>query len=238
MLNRIFVLILVGTILPILVAAILITADGESQPDSVVVAASDSPNPLEACTVWHSGHSHTGHVVNNECRINVDHSGTIDHTSTVPGDFTVDPAELLPASRGAVPAALPSFDMLTGARVPNQLPPATPAFLEWSDWCFFGEAGSAPGSTLFACSQQIAHFAWALTPADEGGIAADEECVLQQERLYLQLVSQTGTVPSEALTAHGWHHCRSLTPRAAPRGPFSPFADSSPTACRDTITQQ
>lgn len=125
-------------------------------------------------------------------------------------DFTVDPDDLIPPAPGAMPPAIPSFDMLTGEPILNKWPPATPAVIAWSDWCFFGTDGDAPGATAFACSQQIAHFVWALTPAEQGGIAADEPCVLEQERLYLETMAAAGTLPAQALQTNGWHRCASV----------------------------
>ena len=174
-------------------------------------AAPAEPELLgEPCVWFDHGHAHDGHLVNAVC-VSAD-AGHVagDHDGADAVDATVDPDELVPATRGAMPPAIPSFNMLSGEPVLNHLPPRTPELIAWSDWCFFGDDGAAPGASAFACSQQLAHFAWALTPAEQGGIAADESCVLEQERLYLQDSATAGISPAQALETNGWHRCASI----------------------------
>ena len=77
---------------------------------------------------------------------------------------------------------------------------------------FFGTDGDAPGATAFACSQQIAHFVWALEHLlSREGSPSDEPCVLEQERLYLATMAAAGTLPAQALQTNGWRHrCASV----------------------------
>ena len=194
-----------------LVALVVLGVAGrDDSGDSALAGPEPAEQGGDACTFWHGGHSHEGSLLDEECVASAGpHEPDTAHAAE-DFDFTVDPAELVPAAPGAMPPGMPSFDMLTGEPVANHMPAATPQLIAWSDWCFFGTGGDAPGSTPWACSQQLAHFAWALTPAEQGGIAADQSCVLEQERLYLQTMATAGSMPGEIIEAHGWHRCASI----------------------------
>ena len=160
-----------------------------------------APAPAERlgvpCTWWDHGHAHDGHIVNAECVPADARHRARDHDVDAALDFTVDSEELRPASRGQPPPAFVLFDQ-AGERLGAHMPPATPAVLAWSDWCFFGpEDGSAPVSA-YICSQEMAQFSWALSHLE-----ADEACVLEQHRLRIE-------AGGWARNDYGWHRCPSL----------------------------
>ena len=48
-------------------------------------------------------------------------------------------------------AAISAIDLSSGETVEGHLPPATPAAIAWSDWCFF-DAPRTPYTGAFQCS--------------------------------------------------------------------------------------
>lgn len=64
----------------------------------------------------------------------------------------MDPGSLAPVRRGEMPAAaISAIDLSSGETVEGHLPPATPAAIAWSDWCFF-DAPRTPYTGAFQCS--------------------------------------------------------------------------------------
>ena len=170
-------------------------------------AATAEPEQILAapCVWWDHGHAHDGHLVDGECGpLEEGHVGG-DHDDAGALGFTVDPVELRPAARGEPAPAFAVFHENTGERGGAHMPPATPAVLEWSDWCFFGPEGGAPGGGPYGCSLEMAHFSWALSHLE-----AEESCVLEQHRLHIEAQHTPGVLPGDALNDFGWHRCPSL----------------------------
>ena len=127
------------------------------------------------------------------------------------GSETVEPGSITPLRRGEMPsAAISATDLSSGERVEGHLPPATPAVIAWSDWCFF-DAPQTPYTGAFQCSASMSSFSWALTY-----LGADEACVLDQyTKLIEELAEIRGSDPGGAKTdaaedLYGWHNCATV----------------------------
>ena len=127
------------------------------------------------------------------------------------GSETVEPGSITPARRGEMPsAAISGTDLSSGETVEGHLPPATPAVVAWSDWCFF-DAPNTPYTGAFQCSASMSSFSWALTHLE-----ADEACVLDQyTKLIKALAEIRGSDPDGAKTnaaedLYGWHNCATV----------------------------
>ena len=165
-----------------------------------------APAPAERlgvpCTWWDHGHAHEGHIVNAEC-VSADAGHRAGDHAADDIDVSVEADELRPAARGEAPPPLPVFHATTGERYGSHMPLYTPAVLEWSDWCFFGD-DDAPAAGAFLCSQELAQFSWALSH-----LGADEACVLDQHRRNIE--ARRGGMPGpEARNEYGWHRCASV----------------------------
>ena len=167
-------------------------------------AAAAAVLALSACTTSPSGNRPAGTAAPAE-------SGSEEAPRDLTGSETVDPGSITPRSRGEMPAAaISATDMISGERVEGHLPPATPAVIAWSDWCFF-DAPRTPYTGAFQCSASMSSFSWALTHLE-----ADEACVLDQyTKLIEELAQIRGSDPGGAKTdaaedLYGWHNCATV----------------------------